>query len=212
MSDLPNIIVSQNHYPPTPSFWERYKKIIMLLAGLLILGEVVWAAFALTRPPQDQVFPAITSSPPSASGATLAVTGPSSVKAGDTFTVTLSLYSPKTVDGADLIVRYDPKKLSIITGDAKNAVTTSSVFALYPQNTADTISGKVNLTGLISPGSQGVSGNKDIGTITFKALSSGSTDLTLDFQPSSDKDSNVVDSKTGRDILEKVNNLKVNIQ
>lgn len=130
------------------------------------------------------------------------------VKVGEKITVGVSLLSNKSVDGFDVIVSYDPALLSVeATGSAKPFLA-GSLFNDYPQNLLDKDLGKITVSGISN---QPVTPNGFLGSVIFIAKAPGLAKISLDFTPLSTTDTNVTETKTGNDILDKVENVELNI-
>lgn len=189
----------------------RFKKPLLIIAGILVAVELAWGAYTLTRPvataPQstpaqsDQTAPSVTQSLGSVS-----LKGPSQAKVGDSVRVDIELASTSTTDGADLIIRYDPLALDLVPSGT-NAAAAGTIYQDYPANSAE--NGVITLSGVSL--SSGFSGSGIFGTLNFTAKGPGKTKVSLDFTPGSTTDSNITESSTGHDILKVVNSLEVTI-
>lgn len=184
------------------------KKILFIVLGIIILGELVWAGWTLSRsnnatgPVTKLTFPV------KASPTTISLTSEkSTIKTGDKTTVLINLSSTRSTDGTDLIILYDPKVLSV---NAQNPVTFGKLYDDYPLNKVDLSSGKIMVSG-ISNKKGGTIANGLFGSVEFTAKAPGKTKIVLDFTPGSTVDSNVIETSTGHDILQGVNNLELNI-
>jgi len=98
------------------------------------------------------------------------------IKSGESFLVTINFKTGDyKVDVVDAVLTFDPKILAV------EKISNGSFFADYPVKKWE--EGKVILTGTIgTEGKQpgGVKGQGPLGSITFKAKSSGSTDINFD--------------------------------
>lgn len=108
-------------------------------------------------------------------------------------------------DGTDVILIYDPTKLSVKTSD----ITNGKIYQDYPGNSVDAQSGKLSISG-ISSVSEPFSGKGVFATVQFHVLEnapSGATLIRFDFDPN-DKtkttDTNVVERGTIADLLSQV--------
>lgn len=180
------------------------KKNILMLLGVVIVAEVLWAGWVLyqtNRQISQTVLPPATTVQPTQIELQ---TDRTSVKVGEKFTVSIYMLSDKSTDGADLIINYDPKLL------LAEQVILGTLYNEYPKNTIDVKESKVTISG-ISTEMDGINPNGLFGSIVFTAKAPGRSSLSLDFTPGSTVDTNVIEQGTGKDILEKVNNLEVNI-
>lgn len=103
----------------------------------------------------------------------------------------------KTIDGVDVVISFDPKKVQVET------LTLANDFEQYPVNKVDNSTGKIRLSGLtFTPKAMaGV-----MGTFRFHPVARGAAGFTFDFTPGSTTDSNVADQATAKDILGTVTN------
>lgn len=181
------------------------KKNILMLLGVVIVAEVLWAGWTLyqtNRQISQTVLPPVTKSQPTQIELQ---TDKTSVKVGEKFTVSIYMLSDKSTDGADLIINYDPKLL------LAEQVILGTLYNEYPKNTIDVKESKVTISG-ISTETAGIKPNGLFGSIVFTAKAPGSSGISLEFTPGSTVDTNVIEQGTGEDVLEKVNNLEVNIE
>jgi len=177
---------------------------IFMVLGVIIALEVVWAGWSLLKPTTPSSVPAgVTQTVPQKVSLTLS-SAKAEYKLGEQFVVDIIIYAPKYVDGADLIITYDPKMLT-----AKPA-TLGKIFSDYPQNTVDASLGRISISG-ITKQKGGVVPNGEFGKLTFVANAAGATKIAFDFTSGQTVDTNVVESTTNKDILESVNELKLTI-
>lgn len=120
-----------------------------------------------------------------------------------TFTIEMDTQGAQT-DGTDVILSYDPAKMTI----AQTDITNGKIYADYPGNSVDAAAGKVSISG-IAQVSEAFSGKGTFATLKFKVLSSASGNATLkfDFDPNNktnSTDSNVVERGTVADVLSAV--------
>lgn len=176
-------------------------KILFIVMGVLIVGELAWAAYTLTRPlpvAQESTTVAKTVASPTPSPtptASLSFQGPTTATVGATIKVDVILKSSEPTDGADALIKYDPAMLTA------QAPTAGTLYQEYPSRTVDAKNGLVVLSGLTSQGSTGFSGTGTLGTLTFKALKAGQTTLSIDYTAGATTESNVIGSGISKDIL-----------
>lgn len=145
-------------------------------------------------------------SPASAYAATLSIapaTGQINKGCDVTFTIELDTQGSQT-DGTDVILSYDPAKMTI----AQTDITNGKIYADYPGNSVDATAGKISVSG-IAQVSQAFSGKGTFATLKFKVASAatGNAGLKFDFDPSNktnSTDSNVVERGTVADVLSAV--------
>ncbi len=185
---------------------------IFIALGIIILLEVSWAAWILTKPiPPPTPVQTIVVSPKKP--ATISLTASkTSLKVGEKVTVSINISSDKKTDGTDLLITYDPKLLSVETvGGTKQPVIAGTIYNDYPLNSVDEKLGRITVSA-ITDTKGGVLADGLFGSVVFVGKAAGNAQISLDFTPSSTADSNVTESGTGRDVLEKVNNLEMEIQ
>lgn len=122
-----------------------------------------------------------------------------------TFTIELDTQGAQT-DGTDVILTYDPTKMTI----AQTDITNGKIYADYPGNSVDSTAGKVSISG-IAQVSEAFSGKGTFASLKFKVNSaaSGVTALNFDFDTNNktnSTDTNVVERGTVSDVLSSVTN------
>lgn len=195
--------------PPNPTRGNSIRKILFIILGIIVLAEVIWAASMLIKPtpaPQPQVVTTLPIEEKETFASLTSAKNP--IKVGESFDVAINISSSKITNGTDLIISFDPTKLT--AEDPSSPIVEGSVYNSYPVNNVDTKLGKITVSG-ISEG-DGVMADGLFGTVTFKAKVAGVTTISIDFTPGSTTDSNIIDTKSGEDVLQKVQNLEVNIQ
>lgn len=216
--DQDHIVVSSQYSDSSQeSFWKRLftNKKLLIIVGVVLAAELAWAGYTLTRPVPPANFKATT--PPiqetglNVTTASLSLNGPTSVIVGQSFDVDIMLEVPIETDAADVIFNYDPALLEVVTFGT-GAATTGTLYPNYPVNSVDSTLGRIVLAGATDPGAKAFTGQGTFATVTFKAKAKGQTTLTFEYTKGSTTDSNVVDSKQGRDILDKVTNLVLSIE
>lgn len=177
---------------------------IFIVLGVIIGLEVIWAGWSLIKSAQPAPTIPVTDQSLLQPTAITLSSSKTEYKLGEQIVVDINIASAKKVDGVDLIIKYDPKVLS-----AQSTIL-GTIFADYPQNTVDAALGKVSISGITSqPG--GVVPNGVFGKLNFVAKAVGTTKITFDFTPGQTGDTNVSQTGTSKDILEKVNELDINI-
>ncbi len=206
----PQIYLDQNFHSNSPvRFWQTKK--LLYVVGVLVLAEMIWAGYTLTRPvTQNEISKSLSTNPVVSSGpeASLDIVGPTNVKVGNTSKVDISLSSTGEVDSVDLIIKYDPSFIEPIDGITPVAL--GSLFTNYPVNKIEQ-PGLISVSGTGQPGASGFKGQGIFGGIIFRAKKVGQTAITLDFSKGQTTDSNVIETKIGRDILSKVTDFSLNI-
>lgn len=185
------------------------KKIIFAFIGIVLLAELIWAGFTLKGGTVQNG--TLTKSGQSAASSTLSLNASkTSLKVGETVTVSINVSSAVAIDGLDVILSFDPKQLSVVTGANKSAVALGTLFSDYPINQVDEGTGRVTVSGITSQAG-GVVAKGTVGTVTFTAKVPGIAKIALDFTPGSTTDSNVIETKSAKDVLGSVKNLEVKI-
>lgn len=180
------------------------KKYLLILVTVVLLVELFWAYKSL-GPNNLQESVGISAGPNIASGAAISLSTPkATIKVGEEMAVSINISSQKLTDGTDLIIVYNPEILS------GQPVKPGTIYNDFPLNAVDQEAGKITVSGITSV-SGGVLANGLFGTVVFQAKKAGPAEVSLEYVPGSTTDSNVIESKTAKDLLNKVNSLKVNI-
>lgn len=195
-------------------------KSIFAIVGVVVLAEIVWAVFSLTRPlpspaqntPKIITPPTEKSTSIAADEASIKLTGPPEYSVGSVAKLDIHITSSEPTDGADIIIKYDPKALEVVpaAGAAQaDAVAVGKLYKDYPTNEFDEEKGLIFVSGLTPPNAKGFSGQGVFGSVSFKVLKSGASRVDIEFSPDSTKDSNIISTKTGKDILTAVAGLNI---
>lgn len=178
------------------------KRNIFIALGVIIALEIIWAGLTLLKPTppstrvSEEAVPKITA---------VSLRSPkTNLKVGEKVTVDINLSSGSRVDGADLVINYDPKILSA------ELVVAGAIFRDFPSNKVDEKLGRITVSG-ITDQIGGVLADGLFGSVEFMAKKVGTARVSVEFTPGSTADSNLTESGTGQDILEKVNDLEINI-
>lgn len=184
---------------------------IFIVLGVVVLLEVLWALRILIRP---------TPPPPSPTTAPVVKLKPTTItleaskndiRVGEKITVSVNISSDKKTDGTDLLITYDPKLLSVEKiGQTGQPVIVGTIYNDYPLNGLDAKAGRITVSG-ITDTSGGVLTDGLFGSVVFVAKNPGPAKISLEFSPGSTADSNVTESGSGKDVLEKVEGLEINI-
>lgn len=182
-------------------------KALLIIVGIVVIGELLWGAYVLTRPVQGQSDKAPKVVYPMAS--IELETSSSNLNVGDTAKVNIWLSTgEKQTDGVDIVVNFDPNKLEVVEASGLGAVAVGSLYSEYPVNKAE--SGSVVLSGINNPGKT-FRGRDLLGSFMVKAKASGKVSVALDFVSGSTTDSNVMETGTARDILIYTKGIEFNI-
>ena len=144
----------------------------------------------------------------SPSGAKLFLTlNKETIQQGDNFEAVINLDSlAGEVEAVDVIIVFDPSKLQV------EAVEPGLLFSDYPQNQFDNQAGKVILSGVSQFTTEEPAIEKGVvGTVVFKALERGESQIEIEFISGETTDSNVIVKNEVDDVLSEVENLQVRI-
>lgn len=194
--------------------WEKIKnlfsrpKIVFIILGIIILVEAVYAIRVLTVP---------TPPPPSSSKAAveslseakISLTTPKlSYGVGEVIPVAVTVNTGgRSIDGVDLIVRFDPKAVEVVPG----SLIAGKIFSEYPLLSSDAKTGLISISGVSSINSS-FTGQGEFALLSLRAKLSGRTSLVIDFQKDMTTASNLVEASTSKNILDTVGNLELTIQ
>ena len=173
-------------------------KIVFSILILVVVGEIIWGAWSLTRPIPKYLQPkeslAFDIKPRLALASNKKI-----VKPGDNFRIdVLMLTGGKDITAADLVVTYDPNLVSM-EGSPSAIFTKGTIFSDYPLVDSKT-PGVVRVSGVSELSSVGFKGIEVFGSLNFKAKKSGTAAINIDYEPGSTTDSNLTD-RTALDIL-----------
>lgn len=179
--------------------------LVFVILGAVILIEIVWASRILLTPVVKigEKFPEV------GGGRITLLAAQKDYKLNENIKVTIGLSTGSSVtDGADVIIKYDPGVLEATAG----AFEKGPIYPEYPNIQINSSTGVIQLSGISSTSGAGFQGVGIFGRLSFKAKSAAVTTLSVDFAPSSTSDSNIIESKSGNDILESVGNLELMIK
>src|SRR3989338_7569188 len=181
-------------------------KIILLVLAVIIVFEEGFAGWILTRPINQR--PA--AHPQKVSGGKLILTAPNRIyKSGDIVWVTIGeTTGSKSVEGTDIVIKYDPKVLEASSG----AFEKGTFYKEYSPMSLDPKTCTVQISGIQGFNQKPIVGTGIFGNFKFKVKQGVKTSVKLDFTPGLTTDSNMVDASSGKDALEEVFNLVLDIQ
>ncbi|MBI3486362.1 hypothetical protein HY025_05500 [Candidatus Daviesbacteria bacterium] len=194
---------------------KSFPKILFIVLILIIIAELIWGAWYIFRPLQKRINSSpqnslVTKLPKSTASIKLSSINPS-VSVGDKLSVDINLSSKNTPsDGVDIVIKYDPNFLRV-EGKNEEVFIKGSVFPEYLGYKVDNKLGVLRISGISEVTSAPAIAQGLFGTVNFKAVNQGTTQVVVDFKPGNTTDSNVIDSKSNKDILDKVSNLSVKI-
>lgn len=188
-------------------------KIIFLILGLILLAEVIFAVrifiTPLPSPPPDGRAGAPVVKQTVLSGGKISLKAPkASFGAKEAVPVSVIINTGEhIINGADVIVRFDPKILEATSG----GLIKGTIFDEYPAMSVDNAKGLISVSGISSLQS-GFKGQGQFALINLRVRALGKTTLTVEFTKGSTADSNLVETSTSKDILEAVDNLEVEVK
>lgn len=183
-------------------------KIIFIVLGIVILVEIVYAVKVLTVPtPPSPSSPKSVALSPSAAKISL-TSAKLTYAVGEIIPVAVVVNTGgRSVDGVDLIVRFDPKVLEIVSG----SLARGKIFSEYPLLAGDTKAGLISISG-VSNANSSFTGQGEFALLNLKAKLPGRVTLAIDFQKGTTTASNLVEASTSKNILDTVDNLELQIQ
>lgn len=115
-----------------------------------------------------------------------------------------------SVDGTDIILKYDPRKLQVVNNMAETRVEPGNIFNEFIAVKVDNQLGRLNFSALSKPG-QNFIGSGLLATVYFKnIIASGTADILFDFTIDKTSDTNV--ASNGQDILGSVDGLHLTVK
>lgn len=183
-------------------------KIIFIVLGIVVLAEVIYAVKILIMPtsPSPASPKSVVSLPTTAK---ISLTSAKlNYAVGEVIPVTVVVDTGgQSIDGVDLIVRFDPKALEIVPG----SLAAGKIFSEYPLLAGDAKEGLISISG-VSSANNSFTGQGEFAVLNLKAKLSGRTSLVIDFQKDMTTASNLVGSATSKNVLDTVDNLELQIQ
>ncbi len=182
-------------------------KIVFAILGVILLAEVVYAVKVLvfSAPPPP---PVRKTNIPKTVGKISLTVPKANVKVNEIVSVSVVIDTGgRTIDGADLVVRFDPKILEATPG----GLVKGGLFDEYPLVAVDKKTGLISISGVNSL-KKGYQGTGQFATLNLKAKLPGNTAITIDFNKGSTTDSNLTETGTAKDLLEAVDNLELVVQ
>ncbi len=193
---------------PQSQFKLTAGKNILIVFIFVIVAEIIWAGWTIFKSNTSGVQRLASTARVNSTTGSL-TSAFSNLKVAQKANVAININSPKLVDGVDLIINYDPKILSVEVQNGKPVIA-GNIFTDYPLNTLDSSLGRITVSGITSqPG--GILAKGLFGSINFVGKASGKTTISLDYKSGSTVNSNVAETKTGKNILDGVNNLEISV-
>lgn len=181
-------------------------KIIFAILGIVILVELIVVVRTLISPVSAPLPEPKTSIE---SVGKISLSTPSqNLRIGETVPVWVAVDTGgKSISGADLILKFDPKILEATTG----AVIKGKIFDEYPLVSVDAKKGLISISGIDNLNNS-FNGVGQFAMINFKTKILGKTVLVVNFEKGATAASNLVEATTSENILETVDNLELEIR
>lgn len=195
------------------SFLKSIKPIYLaILIGLIIIIQIIWAYRTLVASgiKLNQTNTVIQPAPKIASNVISLAASKNEFKVGEIIPVAINIKSNQTTAGTDLIIKYDPNLLTVVTNGAKAPVAVGTIYENYPVNNIDEKTGLITVSGITNQ-LRGVVPKGIFGTIIFQAKAVGTARVFFDFTKGATNDTNIIENQTASDILEEVLNLDLKI-
>lgn len=193
-----------------PSSWK--KKLPWLFLGILVLiivGEAWWG-FQTFYGPNQSAKPADEQITNLSDPQLVALSSKSQFQIGDIVPITVKVVTGgKSTDSTDLVLKYDPQYLE---ASGSGFVEIGRIYPDYPVANFDNVRGVAQVSGASLSSESGFSGIGTFATLNFKAKAPGKTKVTIEHNPGSTADSNIVLSGTAKDILSQVTNADIIIE
>lgn len=180
-------------------------KALFVVLGVVIAAEVIFAIRTLTQPTPA---PLPRAKEVSIVASISLASNKTNYSVGDSVPIIIKVDTGghKTA-GSDVILHFDPKALEA-SGAA--SFVKGVIYKDYPHLEVSS-KGRVAVSG-IGPADANFSGAGVLSTVNLKAKAKGVTKVTVEFTPPSSTDSNILDSESSQDILEKVEDLNLIIK
>ena len=178
------------------------KRLILIILGVLILAEVVWAVWTLSGRAAGT-----RASAPKPTAVVL-IPDKNSLRVGETVKIDINLSSTRSTSGADLVIIYDPNVLAV--KNVGNPVSLGNLYPSYPSNLVSEGEGRVSVSA-VTQENAGVIADGHFGSIEFMVKAAGQTQVMVDFAFGQTTDSNIIAVDSGDDILLKVTNASLSV-
>lgn len=207
-----NVTNSASQISKNPGNWFKNNlvRIVIVVLVIGVLAEVFFGAYTLFSPSSSNKLSILPQKVSEMRSSQLSlVPDKKNYKTGETVTVDVKLFTGGyTTDSTDLVVKYDP---AFLQAPSNNFAEVGQIYSEYPAVQVDAKNGMVGISGITLPGKSGFSGVGTFAKLNFKALKDGQTQLSIDYQPDSTADSNVVLAGSTKDVLGSVQNVDINI-
>lgn len=179
-------------------------KAIFFILGTVIVVELFFALKTfltpVDKPQPEKIFPI-------SFGQLILVSDKNNYQVSDEIIIKVEVSTGgKTTDGLDLSLYFDPQLLEIKSDFFQKG----SIYSEYSQVETDPNGGLIRVSATALP-EAGFSGVGEFASFKFKAKKDGVVVFNIDFQKGRTTDSNIIESGTSKDILEKVSDLEISI-
>lgn len=182
----------------------RVIKIVLGIFAIIVVIQLVMGARTLLAP-----IPEIPKLQPITGGKIGLIAAKTEYRVGEDIEVLIKVSTGgHTTDGTDLVLSYDPKVLS---ASSSAFFTKGTIYQEYPIIEHDFQEGVIRVSGVTSLQQEGFNGIGSLGTLKFRAQSPGQTVLTIEYRPNETQESNIVESRNAKDILDQAFNLNLRI-
>lgn len=133
-----------------------------------------------------------------------------SFNSGDPINIDINLDTGgRTVQGVDLVISYNPK---LLEASPKTVFTRGTLYSEYPIVAVDNTQGIIQVSAIASISNFGFNGVGKFGSLQFRTLDKGNATVSVRFAKDNTTDSNLVEFKTGTDILGNVENAEIDVK
>ena len=195
---------------------EKFKKAFIFIAVVLIVIELGWLAYLYL--PFFKAKSSISTSAPPLPPTLFLSPDSVKIKKGEEFTLSLSVATNgKEIKALDGVIKYDPSVLELIEiPPSAVGIPDQKVFDVYPENKVNRTNGIVTLSAIKNE-KKSMSGEAVLGPIKLKTLANlpaetKETAVWLVYRQGASDESNLIDAKTGQDILGQVKHTTIEIR
>lgn len=203
MDTSPQVIKTDLQLSPLPWWKKKIGWIVSLFLIFIITVELIWGVY-LFRSGNQITLPAEASTNIETVSPQIVVFTPkSNYQVGEIIPVVIKVVTGgNPTDSADLILKFDPAKLTPET----KFFELGQIYSEYPVAEVNQDLGFVQVSATTALNQTGFTGIGELVKLSFKAKSAGQTDLQILFSPNLTSESNLVLSGTTKDILTQVVN------
>lgn len=176
--------------------------LIAVFAVLIIEGVILFRSYRQSPSPPPPKVEAVES------GEILLLASKEQLRTGEGIRVTIRVSAGgHATQGADVILKFDPQYLGV----SSSSIYKGGVYPEYPLASVDNKNGLVKISGISSSKTKTFKGVGIFAFLDFKSKKVGDTKISVLFEKGKTDDSNILEAGTSVDILEKVNDVNLNI-